>query len=195
MAPAAPSPLALSARPMSIVMRVTKTERGLAGLLTWLARHNAELLRERPDLPLLYDSGVRYEREEVETWSDYLATLEAGHEDCDALAAARAGELLARGHRALTEVDGGFDEARRLRLPSIPAWVVLRTKGDLGLPNLYHCIVLYRVGNTWWRDDPSARLGMLPTPRHPYPDPAAPLPGPGFAGVPRPPRLGARRPS
>ncbi|MBL8614468.1 MAG: hypothetical protein JNM72_02555, partial [Deltaproteobacteria bacterium] len=47
-----PTDLALSARPLSIELRVTKTEKGLVELLNWLARHNARLLRERPDLPL-----------------------------------------------------------------------------------------------------------------------------------------------
>ena len=61
-----PTDLALSARPLSIELRVTKTEKGLVELLNWLARHNARLLRERPDLPLLYESGVRYQREVTE---------------------------------------------------------------------------------------------------------------------------------
>ena len=171
-----PTERALAARPISIEMRITKTERGLVELLNWLAWHNANLLVERPDLPLLYESGVRYQREPTEVWCDFLAMLQQGHEDCDALAAGRAGELIARGVDAMSPADGGFDLARRMRLRSVPAWVQLRTRGEPGQSNLYHCIVLYRVGETWWRDDPSARLGMYPDgDRHPFPDPAQPL--------------------
>jgi hypothetical protein len=171
-----PTDLALSARPLSIEVRVTKSEKGLVELLNWLARHNARLLRERPDLPLLYESGVRYQRESTEVWSDYLATLEQGHEDCDALAAARAGELMAWGARAMTEVDGGFARARRLGLRTVPAWVELHTRGPKGGANLYHCVVIYQVGDTFYRDDPSARLGMYPDgDRHPFPGVARPL--------------------
>ncbi len=171
-----PTALALSARPLDIIVRVTKTERGLVNLLNWLAVHNAELMRERPDLPLLYESGAYYARERTELWCDYAALLEQGHEDCDGLAAARAGELMAWGAEAMTPEDGGYAEALRLGLDSIPAWVILRTKGIHGQPNLYHCIVLYQVGNTWWRDDPSARLGMFSRRYHPYNrEPAAPV--------------------
>ena len=166
-----PTRLAASARTIPIEVRVTKTEEGLVELLNWLARHNARLLRERPDLPLLYDSGVRYQREYPEVWCDFIAMLEQGHEDCDGLAAARAGELMAWGWEAMTPEDGGYFLARRMGLKSIPSWVVLRTRGERGQPNLYHCVVLYRIGDTWWRDDPSARLGMFRSgDRHPYND-------------------------
>lgn len=174
-----PTALALSARPMSILVKLTKSEKGLVHLLNFLAQHNARLLEERPDLPLLYESGVRYEREYPEAWLDYLAMLEQGHEDCDGLAAARAGELLARGWRAMSPEDGGYALAMRLQPESIPAWVVLRTRGQHGAKaGMYHCVVLYRVGETWWRDDPSARLGMFPDgDRHPYQgQQATPLP-------------------
>ncbi len=163
---------------MPILVKITKSERGLVHLLNFLAQHNAMLLEERPDLPLLYESGVRYQREWPEAWLDFLAMLEQGHEDCDGLAAARAGELIARGHLAMTPEDGGFELARRLQLESIPAWVVLRTRSEHGQRGMYHCIVLYRIADTWWRDDPSARLGMFPDgDRHPYQgQQATPLP-------------------
>ncbi len=188
----APTPLALSARPLAIELRVTKTEVGFVELLNWLARHNARLLAERPDLPGVYDSGVVYARETTEVWCDHLSMLEQGHEDCDGLAAARAGELMARGHLAMGPDDGGFALCQQTRPENIDAWVILRTKGERGFPNLYHCLVLYRLWDpdrgrwTWWRDDPSARLGMYPEGRrHPYNQgQAAPLPdGLAVAGV------------
>ncbi len=163
---------------MPILVKLTKSEKGLVNLLNFIAKHNARLLAERPDLPLLYESGVRYEREWPEVWCDFLAMLEQGHEDCDGLAAARAGELMARGWAAMTPEDGGFALAERLRPASIPACVILRTKGEHGRPATYHCLVLYKIGETWWRDDPSARLGMFADgDRHPYRDrQATPLP-------------------
>lgn len=163
-----PTAQALAARPLVIEMRLTKAEEGLVELLNYVARHNARLLVERPDLPLLYESGVVYEREEREVWCDFLAMLEQGHEDCDGLSAARAGELMAWGWEAMTPEDGGWELAQVLRPARIPAWVFLRTRGAKGQPNLYHCIVLYRVGNTYWLDDPSARLGMFRRRYHPY---------------------------
>ena len=38
--------------------------------------------------------------------------------------------------------------------------VLLRTRARDGEPGLYHCIVRYQLGKRWYRDDPSARLGM-----------------------------------
>lgn len=129
-------------------------------LLNWLVWWNAGVLRSLPHLPLLYQSGVYYQREAEETWSDVLNLYLQGWEDCDALAAARAGELRARGWRALAADDPGFAEARARNLSSISADVVLRTRNN----QLYHCICRYRVGSQTYYDDPSARLGMFGEP-------------------------------
>ncbi len=147
---------------MNITVALTFNERDAVSLLNWLARCNARLLRERPSLPLLYETSVRYGREEEETWSDFIQLLAQGWEDCDALAAARAGELLARGWRALSPADPGYAEARALGLTSIPSEVALTTTLRHGEHGLYHCVVRYVIDGTIWFDDPSARLGMLP---------------------------------
>ncbi len=146
---------------MDITVALAFSEQDAVSLLNWLARVNARILRENPGLPGVYESGVVYKRETTETWSDYINLLAQGWEDCDSLAAARAGELLARGHRALSRGDGGYKAARRLRLRRIPAEVCLRTRAKPDQPGLYHCLVRYRVGGRWYFDDPSARLGML----------------------------------
>jgi hypothetical protein len=144
-----------------IGMKLASGEQEWVSLLNWLARSNARLLRGRPDLPGLYESRVRYEREDVETWCDYLSMLAQGWEDCDGLAAARAGELLARGWRALHPGEGGYALARKLKPSSIAAEVVLTTRVLPGDHGLYHCIDRYEIdGRVFW-DDPSARLGML----------------------------------
>ena len=145
---------------MRIAVKLSFDERAALRLLNWLAQENAIILRSQPDLPLLYDSGVTYRRETDETWCDYLNMLAQGHEDCDGLAAARAGELVARGWRALKPGDQGFAEAEREQPGSVPAEVMLTTRSRSDEPGLYHCIVRYRVGAQWFRDDPSARLGM-----------------------------------
>ncbi len=145
---------------MKIAVKLAFDERGALRLLNWLSQENAIILRARPDLPLLYDSGVVYRREVDETWCDYLNLLAQGHEDCDGLAAARAGELLARGYRALRPGDGGYEQARRQRLATIHAEPMLTTRSTPDHPGLYHVTVRYRVGERWYRDDPSARLGM-----------------------------------
>lgn len=103
-------------------------------LLEFLTRHNVRVL-ERFDLPELYRSGVRYRTESREVWSDALATLARGAEDCDSLCTWRAAELRRQG---------------------IPANPVLIEAPDGG----YHCLVRYRVRGREFRDDPSFRLGM-----------------------------------
>ena len=145
---------------MKIAIKLAFDEKAAVRLLNWLARENAIILQSRPDLPRLYDSGVVYRREQDETWCDYLNMLAQGQEDCDGLAAARAGELLAFGWRALSPRDAGYTEAKRARLATIPAEVLLLTTSSGHSPGQYHCIVRYRVKRRWHRDDPSARLGM-----------------------------------
>jgi hypothetical protein len=126
-------------------------------LLNWLVWWNRQVLRLMPEIPLLYQSDVYYQRESEETWSDSFFLHLQGWEDCDALAATRAAELWTRGWRALEPDEPGYAEARALGLNSIEAEVVLRTRNGV----LYHCIVRYKVGTTYYYDDPSARLGMF----------------------------------
>lgn len=145
---------------MRITVRLAFHEEAAVRLLNWLAQENARILGAHPELPLLYDAGVVYKREEDETWCDILNLLAQGHEDCDGLSAARAGELIARGWTALRPGEGGFEEAKRMRVKKLHAEVLLTTRSEPGVPGLYHCIVRYRVLGTWYRDDPSARLGM-----------------------------------
>ena len=145
---------------MNIRLKLTFHERAALRLLNWLARENRYLLQRKPKLPGLYASGVVYRREKRELWCDYAHLLEQGWEDCDGLSAARAGELMARGARALGPEDPGHDQAHRLGLTSIPAEVLLTTRTRPGQSGTYHCIVRYRVGQRWYRDDPSLRLGM-----------------------------------
>ncbi len=145
---------------MRIAILLSFNEQAAVRLLNHLARENAIILGAHEDLPLLYDSGVVYRREIDETWCDFIALLVQGHEDCDGLAAARAGELLARGAKALRRGEPGFEEARSLGLKSIKAEVMLRTRTPPGEAGLYHCVVRYWVRGKEHRDDPSARLGM-----------------------------------
>ena len=112
---------------MIIKVALTFNERDAVSLLNWLARCNARLLRERPSLPLLYATSVKYGREEEELWSDYIQLLAQGWEDCDALASARAGELIARGWKALSPRDPGYASAKAAGLTTIPAEVALTT--------------------------------------------------------------------
>jgi hypothetical protein len=145
---------------MKIAVKLAFDEAAAVRLLNFLAQENAVILRQRPELPLLYDSGVVYRREQDEVWCDFINMLAQGHEDCDGLAAARAGELVARGYMALRPGEGGFEAARHARPESIPAEVLLRTRTTPDEPGLYHCLVRYRIGRSWYRDDPSQRLGM-----------------------------------
>lgn len=146
---------------MDIIVRLAFDERGSLRLLNWLAYENAIILTQRPELPLLYDSHVFYETETTETWSDCLSTLNAGVEDCDSLSAWRAGELMARGHRALHPWSDGYRYAQAHRPAHIAADCVLKTRSSTDRPGgLYHCITRYFLGSHTYYDDPSARLGM-----------------------------------
>lgn len=149
---------------MDVVLRFWKlNEQTIVEFLNTLARHNVAVLMGVGGhlLPLLYESGVIYRREAVELFSDYPSLLRAGHEDCDALAAARAAELVVRGWRALNPGCAGYREAQRLRPASIPAVVHVTTRSGEGEgKKTYHCIVRYQIGGKWYRDDPSLRLGM-----------------------------------
>ena len=168
---------------MDIVVQLAFDEPAALRLLNWLALENARIFtvydrraakRGEAPLPGLYESGVRYETEEGEVWCDYLNLLVQRHEDCDGLAAARAGELIARGWKALRPRnprnpviypgDEGYELAMRLKPKSIKAEVMLTTRTIAGRPGLYHCIVRYWIGGKEFRDDPSARLGMLDDP-------------------------------
>lgn len=147
---------------MRIAVELAFDEQAAVRLLNWLAGENRRIFWLNRSLPNLYDSGIVYRREVEEVWSDVINTLLQGHEDCDALAAYRAGELQARGAAALSIArgDSGARKAKRMGLRHIDARVVLRTRSDIGRPGLYHCIVKYRVGRRWYYDDPSIRLGM-----------------------------------
>ncbi len=159
---------------MNIVIRLAFEENAAVRLLNWLAGENAIIFSMRAKngrykYKGVYQSGVRYQRESSEIWSDWIYTQLAGVEDCDALAAARAGELIARGARALTPADGdAFWHAKRIGNPgTFRAEVFLRTRTRPGEPGMFHCLVRYKVGNRWYVDDPSARLGMYGVPEVP----------------------------
>lgn len=147
---------------MKILIELAFDEAGCIRLLNWLAGENRRILLANPRLPGLYELGVLYHIEDRETWADYLNLMMKRFEDCDSLAAARAGEIQARGWRALNlqRGDHGAIAARRLGLHRIPAKVILRTETRPGQSGLYHCLVKYVVAGRIYYDDPSARLGM-----------------------------------
>lgn len=111
-----------------------------------MARHNAKLIQAR-GLPPLYDSGVKYKTEEGEFWWDAQEILNNGFDDCEGLAAYRAGEILAAGGEAAVVT-------RKIAVPQAFA-------GGGGGGRLFHALVraLDRNGKLEY-DDPSVRLGM-----------------------------------
>jgi hypothetical protein len=143
-----------------IRVELTFDEAAVARLLEWLADVNHRLMLASPSMPLLYDSGVVYQRELRERFSDYAHVLLRGHDDCDSLAAARVGELRARGWRALRPGEGGYEIAQVTRPKTIPARIVIRTRRPKDDPGQYHVLLNYQLGGTTFYDDPSARLGM-----------------------------------
>lgn len=144
---------------MRILLQTAFSEQTALIFLNALATVNAGIHRNQA-LPLLYDSGVVYEREEGEIWCDVINMYRRRHEDCDALAAARVGEVKALGWKAFKAGDPGFDLARKLKPTRIPARCALTTTVPKGSTGLYHCIAQYKLGGRWIKDDPSKRLGM-----------------------------------
>lgn len=124
-----------------------------------IAVHNARRIREK-NLPPLYKSGVKYKVEgSPELWWDAEEILRNGHDDCEGLAAYRAGELLAK----------GFDARVYTRLVKHPS----KEMGGSGKPGggrLFHAVTKVYTNPAGERvlapdgtpvyDDPSKRLGM-----------------------------------
>lgn len=112
-------------------MNVPVTKRALDGALEGLVRIQGAILTQR--VPLLYQSGVRYQRElGTEHWQTVQETLKKGYGDCEDLASWRAAELRRRG---------------------VPASAVAVRTG----PRRYHAVVLWPDGRI---EDPSKKLGM-----------------------------------
>lgn len=122
-----------------------------------IARHNARRIKLK-GLPPLYRSGVKYKTEgSPELWWDAEEILRNGHDDCEGLAAYRAGELINR----------GYDAQVYTRLVKVPD-KAMGGSGQKG-GRLFHAVTAVfgpdgqikrdRSG-TAMVDDPSARLGM-----------------------------------
>lgn len=145
---------------MRVAVRLAFDEHGSARLSRFMTLENEQILRARPEIPLLYRSHVVYRRESEETWSDVLVTLLQGWEDCDSLATWRAAELRVRGWRALEPGYRSWPLALQLRPRRIYAQTEIRTRAPVGQASGYHILVRYQVAGQWFYDDPSARLGM-----------------------------------
>lgn len=116
-----------------------------------IARHNAKQI-EAKGLPRLYSGSIRYQTEgSPELWWDAEEIARRGHDDCEGLAAYRAGELINAGH----------DASVYCRLIEGPASGM---GGGSGV-RLFHAVTKIRQpdGSVVY-DDPSAVLGM-PVPR------------------------------
>ena len=123
----------------------------LGYLLEALTLVDVAILKRNPDLPNLYDSGVRYRREPVgqEDWDDTVELYRIGYGDCEDLCAARSAELRVRHGIAAKPIVKG---PKRL---------------DNGLM-LYHIQVQLPDGRIL---DPSVKLGMgsrTVSPAHTY---------------------------
>ena len=114
--------------------------RSIAALLASTQQLNEAFLRWNPELPWLYESGVRYQREpaerlrkEGEEFAAIPIVYPRGWGDCDDLAPWRAAELRVR--------------------RGIPAYAAARRTG----PSMWHAIVTVNGREI---DDPSRVLGM-----------------------------------
>ncbi len=136
----------------------------ISAVNTAIARHNARIIRER-NLPHLYESNIRYYIEGVpERWLDAQQMAIEGRDDCEGLAAYRAGELINQGYDARVccrRIDNLHDADRaQMGAP--------RKKGG----RTFHAItgVFGRYGRVFPKpvyDDPSARMRVsMPVPSY-----------------------------
>lgn len=155
---------------MKIIFHVQWGEAEILWQLQQLARRNGRWFRANPGARLLYDTGVIYRTEEEETFRDVYNTMRNGDEDCDSLAAWRAGEVLARGFAAFAPGDPGWQAAQAFpKARTFPAEVMLTTRARAGqVGQMYHAIVRYFIGGRWIEEDPSERLGMRRDTIDPY---------------------------
>lgn len=117
----------------ALLTNLPRSERIYEAALEGLARVNRAIYESAPSLPSIYAGGVKYRREAGENWRHVADVLKAGWGDCEDLAAARVGELRARGEEG--------------------ARVTVRRTG----PRTVHAEVQRADGT---REDPSAKLGM-----------------------------------
>lgn len=107
-------------------------------LLNWLVRHDRGWLRQYPDTPKLYESGVTYVyKDEIDApvWQDISYSLATKKADCKDFAAWRCAELL----------EAGIDCRPQIQWRNVDG--VYR----------FHALVEYPDGTT---EDPSRLLGM-----------------------------------
>ena len=117
-----------------------------------IARHNAQRMLIHK-LPPLYSSGVKYKPEGTpELWLDAEEIVAQGHDDCEGLAAYRAGELL----------NEGYDARVWTRLITRPSRAMGGSGGRPPGSRLFHAVTQVRddQGKPIGYDDPSQRLGM-----------------------------------
>ncbi len=131
----------------------------LQHFLDALGSINDVWLKEHPETPLLYSSGVTYQHEDSkDEWRDIPSVLDAGSSDCEDLASWRAAELRAHGVSAETLLKWQqFPEGGTLYHV-----VVFRRNVSRDLPPGWDKPgqrVLYRYEDGWI-EDPSRVLGM-----------------------------------
>lgn len=129
----------MSLRPWApLIMPERITGAAIDRMLDLLVQLNVDYLREHPQTPPLYKSGVRYRREPIgeEKWLTIPWVLKFKHGDCEDLATWRAAELQVR-----------VGENAR------PIWSGRVTPRG----RVYHIQVMREDGSI---EDPSAVLGM-----------------------------------
>jgi len=138
------------------------SERALDRWLEALTQQDVDYLREHPDTPRLYDSGVRYYHSGrgsdsglVDEWLDVPEAMSEGVADCKSLAAWLAAEYRVRG------TDPGARCTKKFAEVDDP---------DVGRLLLYHVLTLRSDGSI---EDPSRVLGM----NQDEPDGYIPVPG------------------
>jgi len=126
--------------PLTVSIRVPASRAYLDALLEGLVQANVVYLETHPNTQLLYDAGVRYQRERPgrENWLTIPQLYEKGVGDCEDLGAALAAEY---------------------RIAGFNAWAFAERTGK----KRFHTLVCIVEGGEEFIEDPSRVLGMRTT--------------------------------
>lgn len=119
-----------------------RSQKALLWMMEGLCRVNQDQIKlKKPAIPLLYSSGIVYQREDgTEDWQDCYTTVEKKWGDCEDLACYRVAEL-----RVV------------FKRPASP-FLTFMQSADGGFH--YHALLWAKGPSGWRLEDPSRKLGM-----------------------------------
>lgn len=134
----------------------SRSDATLRIMLDALTQADVLYLREHPETPAVYDSGVVYheEPEGAEDWQDIPTCLRLGWADCEDLACWQAAELIVR-----HGIDAWADFTKQVLADGRVLYhIIVRLPDGVQLPD---GTVTTSFGGKTWTLDPSRQTGMV----------------------------------